>query len=77
MPPSSAARMASSFSPAMVGRRPPILSVYQPGLAQSLVENAHRESPDALLPSKFAHKRFYLTGKKLVAHGPNEVQCEA
>ena len=33
------------------------------------------ESPHALLPRKFAHKRSYL--KEAVAHHLNEVQCEA
>lgn len=36
------------------------------------------ESPDVLLPRKFAHKRSYLAAKgEVVMHGFNEVQCEA
>ena len=35
------------------------------------------ESPDALLPPKFAHKRSYLATQELVLHSLNEVQCEA
>ena len=36
------------------------------------------ESPDVLLPGKFAHKRSYLAGKgEVVMHAFNEVQCEA
>jgi hypothetical protein len=34
------------------------------------------ESPDALLPKKFAHKRSYLAARQLVPHHPNEVQYE-
>ena len=35
------------------------------------------ESPDVLLPRKFAHKRSYLVAKEPVLHSPYEVQCEA
>ena len=35
------------------------------------------ESPDVLLPAKFAHKRSYLAAKEVVMHDLNEVQYEA
>lgn len=35
------------------------------------------ESPDALLPSKFAHKRSFLATREPVLHQHNGVQCEA
>ena len=35
------------------------------------------ESPDVLLPRKFAHKRSYLAAKEPVLNSPDEVQCEA
>ena len=35
------------------------------------------ESPDVLLPKKFAHKRSYLAAQELVLHSLDEVQCEA
>jgi hypothetical protein len=35
------------------------------------------ESPDALLPRKFGHKRSYLTAKEMVMDNLDEVQCEA
>jgi len=35
------------------------------------------ESPDVLLPAKFAHKRSYLAAQELVLDSLNEVQCEA
>jgi len=35
------------------------------------------ESPDVLLPKKFAHKYSYLAAKEVVVHSLNEVQYEA